>query len=158
MNKLSINKYNTFFYLIPIFFILINFYVKFKFISYQSIAGDEPFSIYFSQFNITTIISHLSSGNNPPLFEIILHLWIKLFGISETSVRLLPCLFSSITVYFIYKIGQKFFSFKSAIIASLFFTLSNYQERNPLLSKQDSNINLNIWLRTTTIKCKKVHK
>ena len=127
MNKLSINKYNTFFYLIPIFFILINFYVKFKFISYQSIAGDEPFSIYFSQFNITTIISHLSSGNNPPLFEIILHLWIKLFGISETSVRLLPCLFSSITVYFIYKIGQKFFSFKSAIIASLFFTLSNYQ-------------------------------
>lgn len=121
------NKNINFVSLIPIVLVLINFYLKYKFISNQSISGDEPFSIYFSQFDITTIITHLSEGNNPPLFEIILHLWTKLFGLSETSVRLLPCLFSSITVYFIFKICQKFFCVKSAILASLFFTLSNYQ-------------------------------
>jgi uncharacterized membrane protein len=93
----------------------------------QSLAGDEPFSVYVSQFDISSIISYLTHGNNPPLFEIILHYWIKFFGIGVSSVRALPCLFSALTVWFIYKIGTTFFSSKTGIISSILYTLSNYQ-------------------------------
>lgn len=110
----------------PIAFVLINIAIKLRYIKYPSIAIDEPFSIYYSQFDIDTIIRFLSTGNNPPLFEIILHYWIKVFGISELSVRFLPCLFSSLSVFFIYRIGQKFFKPAAGAIASLLFTLSNY--------------------------------
>ncbi len=112
--------------LIPIGLFVLNFILKFLYIDAQSIAGDEPFSIFHAQLNVSSIIEQLKKGNNPPLFEIILHYWIGVFGISTTSVRFLPLLFSSLNVLFIYKIGKSFFNLRVAIVASLLFTFSNY--------------------------------
>ncbi|MDO9255412.1 MAG: hypothetical protein Q7U54_07870 [Bacteroidales bacterium] len=88
-------------YYIPLFLVAINFIIKILYLGKMSIANDEPFSIYIAQMDVSSIISQLSKGNNPPLFEIILHYWIKLWGISPFSTRLLPFLFSVATVYFI---------------------------------------------------------
>lgn len=114
-------------YGIPLFFVFVNFFLKFKNIMGQSITGDESFSIYFSQYDIVSIIKYLSQGNNPPLFEIILHFWTKIFGLGVRSIRFLPFFFSSVAVFFIYRIGRDFFNINVAIVASLLFTFSNYQ-------------------------------
>jgi uncharacterized membrane protein len=85
------------------------------------------FRCIIHNYDIATIIGELSQGNNPPFYEILLHIWTSFFGISELSVRFPSVVFSSLTVYFIYQICRKFFNTKTAILAAILFTLSNYQ-------------------------------
>jgi len=122
--KFSKSSLETF--LFPVILLILNLILKGLFINSGDISGDEPFTIFYAQQDIPAILSKLSQGNNPPLFEIILHFWINLWGISAFSTRFLPMLFSTLTVLVIYKTGLKFFNLRIAIITSLLFTFSNY--------------------------------
>jgi len=103
-----------------------NFLIKIYGISKNEIALDEPFSIFYSQMDIPSILKMLASENNPVLHFIMLHFWIKMFGISAFSVRFLSVLFSSLTVVVIYITGRKFFSFQTGIFAAFIFSLSQF--------------------------------
>ncbi len=106
---------------------LLNFFIKLINLDKNDIAIDEPFSIYHAQMGIGEIISALTRGNNPPLFEIILHYWIKIVGINPFQVRLLPFIFSCMAVIFVFLIGRRFYSRQTAIFAALFYSFSNFQ-------------------------------
>jgi 4-amino-4-deoxy-L-arabinose transferase-like glycosyltransferase len=93
------------------------------------IAGDEPFSIFVAQFEPSFIIEYLSTGNNPPLFELILHYWMNWVGDSDYQLRLLPALFSALTVVPIFFVGTKFFSLQVGLLASALFTFSTWNIR-----------------------------
>lgn len=112
--------------LIPILLLAINLIIKALFLGNGSLGGDEPFTVFYSQADFSTFAAMMQDENNPPLYFILLHFWIKLFGISVVSVRILPLIFSSLTVVFIYKLGQKFLNVRVALLASLLFTFSNF--------------------------------
>lgn len=106
---------------------LLNVVLKCLYLTSEPISHDEPFTIYHAQFGFSELVAHLKNYNNPPLFEIILHFWIKVFGISEGSVRVLPMLFSSASVIVVFLIGRDFFNTRVALLASLLFTFSTMQ-------------------------------
>jgi mannosyltransferase len=113
-------------YFYPLLFFVLCFLFRLIRLTSQDICIDEPFTIYHAQFGVGEIIQYLEPTNNPPLFEILLHFWIKVFGISEFSVRFLPSLFSSLAVIYIYKCGARFFSFGTGITASLLYVFSTH--------------------------------
>jgi len=94
-------------------------------IPYAGITGDEPFSVWVAQHDIVYIWRFLLQGNNPPLFETILHYWIRVFGISIWALRSLMLLFSAATAIVIAAFGYKYLSKPATYFALIFFALSN---------------------------------
>ncbi|HCT30799.1 MAG TPA: hypothetical protein DIW31_08700 [Bacteroidales bacterium] len=113
--------------IIPIILFIIAFVWKLAYIETRDICLDEPFTIFHAQHSVWDIIKLTAQNEpNPPLFMLLLHFWIKFFGIDPISVRFLPLLFNAFTVVFIYQIGRKFFSLFTGIFAAGLFIFSTY--------------------------------
>ncbi|MBU2592726.1 MAG: glycosyltransferase family 39 protein [Patescibacteria group bacterium] len=92
----------------------------------QSFWLDEAVQVWASSaFSIADFFkSYLPGDFNPPLYHLLLHFWIKVFGISEVSVRLLPVLLSLVSVWLIWKIGLIITDKKTAFVSALFLAIS----------------------------------
>lgn len=121
--KIKDEKFLSFSIIISL--VALNIIIKSTYLTDYNIDVDEPFSLFHSQQPLTELFKIFIWENNPPLFFVILHFWIKMFGIGVVSARFLPMLFSALAVIFIYKIGRKFLTQKIAIGASLLYTFSN---------------------------------
>jgi len=107
--------------------LLFNLVWKGMFLGSQPIAGDEPFSIFVAHnLSMVHIVRYLSTGNNPPLWELMLHGWTHLFGIGAVSVRFLPLVFSSVTALLLFRLGARHFDWQTGLLAALFVTFTDY--------------------------------
>ncbi len=95
-------------------------------ITETAIGTDECFSLYNAQLSVNEIITWLFKGNNPPLWEILLHFWTQPFGISELSIRSLSLLFNVGTVFPIIFIGERFIGKNAGLYAALLFIFSSF--------------------------------
>jgi hypothetical protein len=127
MKKVCINNSEKYLNIyIPLFLVLAGFLWKLIYIGTRDICLDEPFTIFHAQKSIGEIIKMSTTYEpTPPLFMLLIHFWIKLFGISAPSVRILPLVFNAFTVLFIYLTGKRFVSFWGGLLASGLFLLSD---------------------------------
>lgn len=113
---------------IPVLLFLVAFMWKFFYIGVRDVCIDEPFTIFNAQLSLKEILLLPTKNEpNPPLFMLILHFWVKLFGISPYSVRIIPLLFNALTPVFIYLTGKKISNYQGGILAAGLFILSSYQ-------------------------------
>lgn len=70
----------------------------------QSFWRDEAYSYLLAKKSILEIISLSTKDFSPPLYHLLLHYWIKIFGSSEIAIRSLSLLFYWLTIYVIYNI------------------------------------------------------
>ena len=93
-------------------------------IGHRDVWLDEAYAVFHSQGSIWSLLKELSHDSNPPLYNLFLMAWTSVFGIGKVVVRLPSLLFSLGSVLVLFRIGKRFFNLQTAIIATLFFVLS----------------------------------
>lgn len=118
--KTRLNKNILLILLILVLAILVRSYG----LTFESIWLDESFSIYYAQQSITQIVS--LPDTNPPLYNLVLSPFVKIFGIGKFWVRLPSVIFGVLSVLFMYLLTKKIFNQRIALIASLILSISSY--------------------------------
>ncbi len=113
-------------YWIALIVFLVNLAVRLVYADANTLHGDEPFTVYFSQWPIADINKILSSGNNPPTFEVLLHGWMNLAESSILWLRLLPCLFISFAGVGVALIAHRMGGVRMVIASSILFLMTNF--------------------------------
>ncbi len=93
----------------------------------ESIWLDESASVKFASLNLSQIF--FLSEKNPPLYNIILHWWINLFGDSEFSIRFPSVIYGSLSIFMMYKVGNQIFGKNVGVLGSLLLGLSVFHIR-----------------------------
>jgi hypothetical protein len=95
----------------------------------QSFWRDEAFSYLLAKKNLFEIMYLTAKDFNPPLYYLLLHFWMRVFGSSEIALRSLSLIFFWATVYIAFLFMTNIFKFsqKKAFFYLLFFLI------NPLL-------------------------
>lgn len=117
--KLNRNIFIIFF--VTIFKIIYFYYYS----TFNYFTLDECYSLILSRASYLNIISELLSGNNLPLFEILLKLFNKAFNFYEIRyIRMLPFFFNLLSYFTVSAFLIRYYSFKSLAIFSTLFLFS----------------------------------
>lgn len=91
----------------------------------QSLWRDEAFSYLLAKRGIVDILVLSARDFSPPLYSLILHFWLKIFGSTEVALRSLSLLFFIATAYVFYLFLTNIFKIKikwAYIYLLLFFS------------------------------------
>ncbi|MBU3935453.1 hypothetical protein KJ909_02155 [Patescibacteria group bacterium] len=90
-----------------------------------SLWGDEAWAATLLKKDFLDVIKFVSKDTSPPLYYITGHLWTRLFGLSEISLRSLSMLFWLVTAMFTAKIAHHFWKDKKITTIVFALTLLN---------------------------------
>ena len=126
--KLKLNSFFTEKQSYQILFLVIvglHLIVKFGTLNQLETQGDEAFSIFYSQQSINELLQTLNKEANPPLYYLLLHFWIQLFGIGLVAVKALNIIISIGTAIVLVKLTKKIGNFWFVVFVSVCFLCSN---------------------------------
>ncbi|MBI3519211.1 MAG: glycosyltransferase family 39 protein [Bacteroidetes bacterium] len=88
---------------------------------------DEMYSIDLAVHNdiYGIILNAIKADVNPPLYLIIVHYWLDLFGQSEVALRSISAIAVSLSCGIFFLFCHRFFNWQTAIFATLLFFSSN---------------------------------
>ena len=118
-----------------IFFLLLIIIVagalfRFNHLGSESIWLDEGYALV--EADQPTVLGVLDAvygppEGTPPLYFVVLHLWMKHVGNTEFLLRLPSVIFSIISIFIIFLIGRKLYDAKTGLITALLMSLSLIQ-------------------------------
>lgn len=92
-----------------------------------SFEDDEIFSASLASSNIADVlVRSLRDATHPPLYNILLHVWLSLFGTSELSARALSVLFACGFLVFAYRLLRRYLEPWLALATLAVFALSPF--------------------------------
>ncbi|MCX5666702.1 MAG: glycosyltransferase family 39 protein [Candidatus Omnitrophica bacterium] len=101
--------------------------LRFYGLARESLWLDEALSLKVAEQGPLFILIQIAFDNHPPLYLLILHFWIKIFGPGVYALRALSAIFGTAAVYLIYRLSRAIFKEKTAILSSALFALSIFQ-------------------------------
>ncbi len=124
--------------------ILLAGWLRFFQLGSESLGLDEAISAFFAQEELTEIL--VESGpqrNNPPLYWLFLHVWVRILGNSEAALRSLSALFGMLAVGAIYAVGKELFERPLGLTAAFLSAISAF---HVYYSQEARNYSLLLWL------------
>jgi uncharacterized membrane protein len=89
-----------------------------------SLWGDESFSAILAQKDLWGIITTVAKDTAPPLYYILLHFWINIFGTSEIAIRSFSIMLFFLLGIVVFAFTKELFNKKAAIFASALVLLN----------------------------------
>lgn len=106
------------------FIIVLGLCLRLYNITYRGIWLDEGISIKWGGMDILSMIINTAIDVHPPLYYIILHYWMLVFGNSEFAVRLLSTAAGVLTIAAAYKLAKYLFDEKTALLSAFLTSIS----------------------------------
>ena len=95
-------------------------------LAFQPLWWDEGWSLYFATTDIQTMLERTAVDIHPPLYYLLLHFWIRLFGPSVVSVRSLSVLIGTVTLPFLYLVAKRLTGPVGALLATFLLAMSPF--------------------------------
>ncbi len=93
----------------------------------QSLWFDEADVVVRAQQSLTDVLrTFVRPGENGPLYNLLLHFWIQVFGPSETSVRMPSAIAGLLTIPVIYVVGWRTLGRRVGLFAAGLLAISPY--------------------------------
>lgn len=109
-----------------LFIISISIAVSVLTLAFQSIRLDEAQSIWVSTKSVESILSIDAQDVLVPLYEVMLHVWLQVFGSSILAARTLSFLFFLLTLPVLYRLAKETSSNRVAMVTVTLFSLSPF--------------------------------
>lgn len=108
--------------------LLLGFGVRLYGLTYHSLWLDETVSVYLASFPPLEILRQgmFLQEPNPPLYHLLLHFWMRLFGSGEAAVRMMSALPGTLYLAPIYLLGRRLLSPRVALIATLLVAIDPF--------------------------------
>jgi mannosyltransferase len=91
-----------------------------------SIWNDEAASWNMARHPFWTMLQEQTADNNPPLFDIVMYVMIRLFGDSETILRLPSVVLGVANVYLLYRLGAVLWDRLTGVFAAALLAFSGF--------------------------------
>ena len=109
--------------------LVLSFIARFFLADWNSYWYDELVSVKLlgiDQHSALDVVRSMVTGDrHPPLYQVILFYWMRLFGDSELATRMLSTLFITLAALMLYLLAYDLYGKRVAIAAALFFNFSN---------------------------------
>jgi 4-amino-4-deoxy-L-arabinose transferase-like glycosyltransferase len=92
----------------------------------QPLWWDEGWSVYFATTDLGSLFKLTAVDIHPPLYYMLLHLWIEFLGSSAFSIKLLSALIGTATVPLLFVTGRRLFGGASGLLAAGFLAISPF--------------------------------
>ncbi len=107
--------------------LLVGAWLRFTLLSRQSLWFDEADVVVRAQRSLGTVLrTFVTPGENGPLYNLLLHFWIQIFGPSEASVRLPSAIAGFLTIPVMYVVGWRTLGRRTGLFAAGLLAISPY--------------------------------
>ncbi|MFN8439781.1 MAG: glycosyltransferase family 39 protein [Caldilineaceae bacterium] len=118
---------------------LLGLFLRFYTLGSKSIWLDEAFTLWVAKHPLSEVWSWIARiDQHPPLYYLLLSLWVKLWGDSEVAIRSLPALLSTATLPLFYLTARKVANANGALLALFLLAVSpfhlHYAQENRMYS------------------------
>jgi mannosyltransferase len=91
----------------------------------ESLWLDEGFSRTMARLDVPELVAYARTADrNPPLYGLVLHVWVGVFGDGEEALRLPSVLFGVLAIAALYAVGRRLGGEEAAALAALLLAVS----------------------------------